>query len=602
MKWFYNLKTSAKLMIGFALMAAAVAISGFIGVTSLEKTNEMLRTTQEKHLVGLSYIASANIDQLRSSRAVRNVILASTREEAERQSASMESEYESSMNGLKDVDKTMIKAEGKAKVAAVVQAMPEWHSFNRLARDLALAGKKQEALDALAKGASVADKVKQGFDGLVEQKVNIAEEAYKDSQSLYSASRLNLIVICVVSIIAGMLMGLWMGRLIGNSLNQAVTVLEAVAARDFTQSLDIDTTDEVGRMAGALNEAVRGVQQAMLEVRDVADSVANASRELSSSAEEIASGAQEQASSLEETAANLEEITATVKQSAENAQQASQLGSGARDTAEKGGAVVSDAVEAMGEINKSSKRIADIISTIDEIAFQTNLLALNAAVEAARAGEQGRGFAVVAAEVRNLAQRSAGAAKEIKDLIGDSVRKVEGGSELVNQSGQRLQEIVASVKRVTDLVAEMASASREQSSGIDQVNKAVAQMDQVTQANSAQTEELSGTAESMNQQAEQLRKLVAQFRLGDEGTRRTSESRRSPRPAARPIARTRGSQTGYNSGTKKLASPAPARKPEPSGEAHKEGNGAADLDAAMLSSLTNDIKEIRARAGDFEDV
>jgi methyl-accepting chemotaxis protein len=191
---------------------------------------------------------------------------------------------------------------------------------------------------------------------------------------------------------------------------------------------------------------------------------------------------------------------------------------GSRDTAEKGGQVVTDAVAAMGEINKSSKKIADIITTIDEIAFQTNLLALNAAVEAARAGEQGRGFAVVAAEVRSLAQRSATAAKEIKGLIHDSVQKVQGGSELVNQSGETLQEIVASVKKVTDIIGEIAAASQEQSSGIDQVNKAVGQMDQVVQTNAAHTEEVSSTAQLLAEQANQLQHLVAKFKLAKQDT------------------------------------------------------------------------------------
>jgi methyl-accepting chemotaxis protein len=216
---------------------------------------------------------------------------------------------------------------------------------------------------------------------------------------------------------------------------------------------------------------------------------------------------------LEETAASLEEITGTVKQNADNARQANQLAVGSRDTAEKGGEVVTQAVSAMGEINQSSKKIADIITTIDEIAFQTNLLALNAAVEAARAGEQGRGFAVVAAEVRSLAQRSATAAKEIKALIQDSVQKVQDGSELVNKSGQTLQEIVSSVKKVTDIIGEIAAASQEQSGGIDQVNKAVGQMDQVVQSNAAQTEELASTAQSLTAQARQLQALVGRFRI-----------------------------------------------------------------------------------------
>jgi methyl-accepting chemotaxis protein len=248
-------------------------------------------------------------------------------------------------------------------------------------------------------------------------------------------------------------------------------------------------------------------------VAAIADSLASASQELAAASEELSSGAQEQASSLEETASSLEEITGTIQQNADNAQQANQLAGTSREVAEKGGEVVGRAVQSMNEINAASKKIADIITAIDEIAFQTNLLALNAAVEAARAGEQGRGFAVVAGEVRNLAQRAAAAAKEIKGLIQDSVAKVEAGTKLVNQSGHTLDEIVTSVKRVTDIVSEIAAASREQAGGIEQVNKAVTQMDQVTQANASQTEELSGTAEGLAGQAAQLQQLVAQFNL-----------------------------------------------------------------------------------------
>jgi methyl-accepting chemotaxis protein len=290
-------------------------------------------------------------------------------------------------------------------------------------------------------------------------------------------------------------------------------MFEKIRQGDLTAQAEVTSRDDLGELAQAANAMVAQTREVMVQVAEAADSVASASRELSAGAEQIASGAQEQASGLEETASSLEEITSTVKQNADNAQQANQLASGSREVAEKGGRVVNTAVEAMAEINQSSKKIAEIITAIDEIAFQTNLLALNAAVEAARAGEQGRGFAVVAAEVRNLAQRSATAAKEIKGLIQDSVRKVEGGSELVNQSGQTLNEIVTSVKRVTDIVAEIAAASREQSAGIDQVNKAVTQMDQVTQSNASQTEELNATAEGLASQAQQLQALVGRFKL-----------------------------------------------------------------------------------------
>ena len=308
-----------------------------------------------------------------------------------------------------------------------------------------------------------------------------------------------------------------------------LTTVNAVATGDFTQLVPDLGTDVVGQMSGALNKAIGSVRTALEGVREVSEQLADASGQLAAASEEISTGAQEQASSLEETASTLEEITSTVKQNSDSAQQARQLASGSKEVAEKGGQVVGLAVEAMGEINASSKKIAEIITAIDEIAFQTNLLALNAAVEAARAGEQGRGFAVVAAEVRNLAQRSATAAKEIKSLINDSVKKVDAGTDLVNRSGSTLNEIVTSVKRVTDIITEIAAASREQSTGIDQVNKAVTQMDSVTQRNATQTEEMSATAQTLTDQAAQLRDLVSRFKLGQTDGGRPA-ARVAPKP------------------------------------------------------------------------
>ncbi|MCC6651267.1 MAG: HAMP domain-containing protein [Candidatus Eisenbacteria bacterium] len=301
---------------------------------------------------------------------------------------------------------------------------------------------------------------------------------------------------------------------------------------DLTRRMEASGTDEIGSMARAFNEFVSKIHDVILHVKDSANSVAQASRELTSASDTISGSAQEQASSLEETAASLEQITSTVRQNADNAQTANQLADNAREVAEKGGSVVSSAVSAMSEINSSSRRIADIITTIDEIAFQTNLLALNAAVEAARAGEQGRGFAVVASEVRSLAQRSATAAREIKGLIEDSVHKVETGAGLVNRSGATLDEIVTAVKRVTDVVAEIAAASREQSVGIEQVNRAVTQMDQVTQSNAAQTEELSATAGHLAEQAAEVQSQVGRFRVDGGGS--SSLSHGHPRTSAAP--------------------------------------------------------------------
>ncbi len=277
-------------------------------------------------------------------------------------------------------------------------------------------------------------------------------------------------------------------------------------------------SEGVNHLADNMADVVRRVKGAASEVYRGAEEISQGNANLSQRTEE-------QSSSLEETASSMEEMTSTVKQNADNAGQANQLATAARDQAEKGGAVVSQAVRAMADINDASRRIADIIGVIDEIAFQTNLLALNAAVEAARAGEQGRGFAVVASEVRNLAGRSATAAKEIKELIQDSVKKVSDGSALVTQSGQTLEQIVASVKKVSDIVAEIAAASREQSSGIEQVNRAVMQMDELTQQNAALVEEATASSQAMADQARELNEMMARYRVAG------GDARRQPRAA-----------------------------------------------------------------------
>jgi methyl-accepting chemotaxis protein len=324
------------------------------------------------------------------------------------------------------------------------------------------------------------------------------------------------LVVTAVGVLVAVALGYLLIRKITSSVGDVMTVTEQAAAGDLTVRAQLDSKDELGQMGAALNQMLESFHDSMGQVQRAANQTASASQQLAAGSEQLSSGAQEQASSLEETAASLEQITSTVKQNADNARQANQMAVSARDGAEKGGAVVKDAVSSMEAITQSSKKIAEIITTIDEIAFQTNLLALNAAVEAARAGEQGRGFAVVASEVRALAQRSAAASKEIKTLITDSVAKVEDGAKLVNRSGETLTEIVAGVKKVADLIAEISAASQEQSQGIEQVNKAVTQMDSVTQQNAAQTEELSSTAQTLAAQAEELSAEVAKFKLARE--------------------------------------------------------------------------------------
>jgi methyl-accepting chemotaxis protein len=298
-------------------------------------------------------------------------------------------------------------------------------------------------------------------------------------------------------------------------LTETTAALKDIAegGGDLTRRIEVREGHELGELPRQFNACVGKIEQVIRSVRSVAGDVAGASQELARASAEISSGSRTQAASIESTSASLEEISVTVKRNAEGADQAARIAETAKIKADQGGAVVDSAVSAMKEISHSSHRIAEIISAIDEIAFQTNLLALNASVEAARAGEQGRGFAVVAGEVRNLAQRSATSAKEIKSLIVDAVLKVDSGAEHVNQSGEALRDIVDSVKRLSAVMAEIASASAEQYVGVEQVSRSVASVDQVTQASAAQTEGMSATAARMVERAEALQKLVEGFRV-----------------------------------------------------------------------------------------
>jgi methyl-accepting chemotaxis protein len=323
------------------------------------------------------------------------------------------------------------------------------------------------------------------------------------------------------------------------ALNTTSAALNRVAHGDLTQTIDEDYTGIFGQLKDDTNQTIERLREVIGQIKEAADAINTASREIASGNQDLSNRTEEQASSLEETSSSMEELNTTVQQNAENATQANALARKSNDIASKGGEMVKRVVSTMSEIQGSSKKIADIIGVIDSIAFQTNILALNAAVEAARAGEQGRGFAVVASEVRNLAQRSATAAKEIKTLIAESVDKVEGGAKLVREAGTTMDEVVSSFQQVADLVTDISNASREQSSGISQVTEAVGHMDEVTQQNAALVEEAAAAAESLEEQARSLVDAVAMFKLSEGRSLapalRTLSAQRSPdRPIAAP--------------------------------------------------------------------
>jgi methyl-accepting chemotaxis protein len=356
-------------------------------------------------------------------------------------------------------------------------------------------------------------------------------------------------------------------QMMQQAVQQVQAVVESTKANDLTHRIELEgKSGEIRTLCAGVNDLVDAMADIISNIRTASDTIAAASAEISTGSQDLAQRTESQAASIEETAASMHEVTTTVKQNADNAQAANQLASAARDTAEKGGSVVRDAVVAVNQIEESAQKIADIIGLIDEIAFQTNLLALNASVEAARAGEAGKGFAVVAQEVRALAQRSANASKDIKALIQTSNGQVKAGATLVNQAGQSLTEIVGSIKKVSDIVAEIAAASREQATGLEQINTAVGSMDEMTQRNGALVEETSASAQSLSNQAQELAQLVQRYRI-DGQARSTVPAAAKPatsqvvKLAPRPAAKAAPARTGGGHSAARIAnSPAAPAK------------------------------------------
>jgi methyl-accepting chemotaxis protein len=518
MNWFKNLNATPRLMSSFGVLLVLTLGISTLAISNLSKANDRVDALYHVDMIGSTRAdgITINVTTIRGDdlNAIYRVADSAAVAASEKDEINVMAELHANLD---EADKLFVTKKGMEQLAIIRKALPD---YERAQADLfhALKAKDMPAAEsAIATAVQYRAIILGASDVARTLKTDHAEEEFQANGQAYQTARTLMLSATAISLLLGVILSIIIARGFAVPLGQAVDVLERVADGDLTVTLDVFTKDEVGKMAQALNRAVEKLNSTLQEVADSAANASSSSQQLASAAESIASGAQEQAASLEETSASLEEITAAVRQSADNANQASQLASSSKDSALQGQEVVTNAITAMSEINSASAKISDIISTIDEIAFQTNLLAVNAAVEAARAGDEGRGFAVVASEVRSLAQRSAVAAKEIKVLIQDSLKKVEAGSGLVNRSGETLQGIVGSVKRVTDIVGEIAAASGEQSTGIEQVNTAMTQMDQVTQSNSAQTEELSATAQALSEQAAHLMDLVSTFTLTQSG-------------------------------------------------------------------------------------
>ncbi|MYN01798.1 HAMP domain-containing protein [Pseudoduganella sp. DS3] len=511
-----NLSIKARLVAALAILSLIMTVVGIAGVTSLSKSNSALETVYKDRLVALGQldgvIRTVNRNQIAISKAA--------------------SDDASKLPALvATVEKNVVRANELWKAYAETFVTPDEKvladrfasaraTFVQDGLKPALEAAKQgdiEQLKSVLHGPMETNflPLRDAMNELIELQIEVGKKEFETSQSTYETLRVEVIVLLVGGLSLAAAIGWWLVRSITLPLNRAVRVAEAVAAGDLTQYIEVNSNDETGKLLAALramNDSLSGI---VGNVRQATDSISTASAEIASGNMDLSSRTEQQAGSLEETASSMEELTSTVRQNADNARQANQLAGNASEVAQRGGVVVSQVVDKMSAINESAYKIVEIISVIDGIAFQTNILALNAAVEAARAGEQGRGFAVVASEVRNLAQRASGAAKEIKQLIDNSVAQVEEGSRLVDQAGSTMQEVVTSVRQVSDIIAEISSASGEQSAGIEQINEAVVQMDNATQQNAALVEQAAAAAGALQDQAASLSQAVSVFRLAN---------------------------------------------------------------------------------------
>ncbi|MFZ6769624.1 methyl-accepting chemotaxis protein [Undibacterium sp. Di26W] len=547
MKLFYNLRISAKLFVGFILLLILTAFLGSFSIFQLSRVNQ---TALE---LGTNWMPSVNaamgIKERMSRLRTQEMQIVLSAGDAENLKK-YEQRWQDYVAELKKYEKDYVKlissTDGQKEFAEYGKLWDLYVIEAKKLTEQASAGNMEAARTTLrGESSRLNAEILKMADKMVQTNSNGGIAAYRLGEAIYSNSRTLILGLILVTVALGLLLAYWIARVVARPLQEAVRVARTVASGDLTSDIEVKSKDETGELLQALKEMNGNLLSVVSEVRTGTDLIATASTEIASGNMDLSARTESQAGSLEETASSMEELASTVKQNSDNARQAHQLSHSASAVAQKGGDVVSQVVDTMGFIHASSKKIVDIIAVIDGIAFQTNILALNAAVEAARAGEQGRGFAVVASEVRNLAQRSASAAKEIKDLINDSVEKVDQGTRLVGLAGSTMKEVVESVKRVSDIISEITAAGSEQSSGIDQINTAIIQMDQVTQQNAALVEQAAAAAAALQEQAASLSQVVSIFKLNQSGDRpRQAADRlavptmtRAAQPALKPIVR-----------------------------------------------------------------
>jgi methyl-accepting chemotaxis protein len=558
-----GMKISTRLALGFGAVFVLMIILTVLGIGRVRSIDHMLTTISDVNNVKERYAINFRGSVHDRSIAARDVVLAADAGALQRVAdkiAGLADDYAKSAAPLDQVFASAkdISSEERSALAGIKSA--EAKAMPLLAKliELRKADQVPEATELLRSQAAPAFvEWLAAVNGMIDTEEKMSQEQAAKARSVSGSFMFFMVVLCGIAIAVGVAAAWFISagllKELGGEPEYAAGIVGSIAAGNLAVHIETKPGDR-----GSLLYAMRGMRDSLVtivsQVRHGTHTIAKASAEIAAGNLDLSGRTEQQASTLEETASSMEELTGTVKQNSDHARQANQLAMSASEVAVKGGAVVAEVVHTMASINESSKKIVDIIGVIDGIAFQTNILALNAAVEAARAGEQGRGFAVVATEVRNLAQRSAAAAKEIKTLIGDSVEKVDAGAKLVDEAGSTMLEIVDSVKRVTDIMSEISTASQEQTSGIEQVNQAITQMDQVTQQNAALVEQAATAADALEGEASNLAQVVSVFKLDDSLAPPLAAPK--PRPATTAMAAPRPALAKRPAGAKKPAATA----------------------------------------------
>ena len=511
-----NLKVRTCIVLVLVLFTGAMFVSNGVAWLGLNSSNGKLEQVNDAYSNQATQLNRAYIAFLRGRLLLANSLMDMQQGKTEQATSQAKRADTLMQEGNQQLDAFRKVPRMAGSEALVEKLETAYRQFDGVYKRQAAALSNlaiQEYLDLNDDGAAANTAFRESVYGVLQFLDGRTNELVVQAEADHRISRTVTIAMLAITLLLALGCWIFINRTVLRPLHQAGNHFDKISGGDFTGRIDVRSTNEIGQLFAAIKRMQESLTRTVATVRRGVDEINVGAREISAGNTDLSSRTEQQAASLEETAASMEELASTVKQNADNARQANQLAASASDVAERGGSAVSEVVSTMQGISASSRKISEIVSVIDGIAFQTNILALNAAVEAARAGEQGKGFAVVAGEVRSLAQRSAQAAKEIKGLIEDSVNKVGAGSQQVERAGATMQEIVASVKRVTDIMGEISAASEEQSSGIDQVNRAVSQMDEVTQQNAALVEEAAAAAGSLQEQAQRLAQAVAVFKI-----------------------------------------------------------------------------------------